>query len=168
MKKTKYDCSRVLDFIHEYHRLCDTQHNCATCSLISITCNLSEAKPEEFLFMIKEVQNWSDTHPETITKKPVLSSTDKSVLNALLIMGYHWLAKDNVSTTSEPSAYAYAYEIKPIKEADKGWWINSEEDHKLKFNMLPISYNFSFLSSNDEEPMNIDWLLKDENIKNEE
>lgn len=166
MKKTKYDCSRVLDFIHEYHRLCDTQHNCATCSLISITCNLSEAKPEEFLFMIKEVQNWSDTHPETITKKPVLSSTDKTVLSALLFMGYHWLAKDDVDETSEIATYAY--EIKPIKETDKGWWIDPKEGHQLKFNMHPINYNFSFLSSNDEEPMNIDWLLEDVNIKNEE
>lgn len=166
MKKTEYDCSQLLAFMHEYHRLCDTYHDCITCPLESVTCNLSIANLQELLFIIKEVQNWSDTHPEAATKKPILSNADKTVLSALLFMGYHWIAKDDVDETSEIATYAY--EIEPIKETDKGRWIDSKEDHQLKFNMHPINYNFSFLSPNDEEPVSIDWLLEDENIKNEE
>lgn len=60
-------------------------------------------------------------------------------------MGYHWIVKD------KNRRIPFAYNGKPIKYYTEGFWTGSSN--------YDVNYDFSFLSWEDEESTNIDWLL---------
>ena len=63
---SKYDCSKTLDFVHEFTRMCDG--GCRACPLLyRKECTLRKVTEKT----IAIVQKWSDEHPEVpkLTKK---------------------------------------------------------------------------------------------------
>lgn len=160
LKAKRYDCTKTLDYSHERERMCSSfvnaEDGCSKCPLFQFyTCTITTEK------CISIVQNWSDTHPEIEYKeRPVLTSNDASVLEALQVMGYHWIAKDKVTSTDRFDTYAFVN--KPEWDKDRGWWIiNDKRELKdIKNPTYPIAYDFSFLSYKDTEATSIDWLLR--------
>lgn len=66
--KKKYDCSITLDCIHELKRLCNSYSlGCEQCPFSDTDCNFEELDDERIFIL----QQWSDSHPETLklTKK---------------------------------------------------------------------------------------------------
>lgn len=57
----KYDCTKTLDFSHEYDRLCHS-FDCDECPMHTRCADASEITEEH----IAIVQKWSDEHPETL------------------------------------------------------------------------------------------------------
>lgn len=61
---SKYDCNNIMDYGHEFNRLCDSYPSCAAngrCPLIGRYCNsLGRITQEE----IDILQKWSDENPE--------------------------------------------------------------------------------------------------------
>lgn len=56
----RYDCSKVLDYIHELRRLCDHE-SCRDCPFDYMEdCNNMDIDQS----MIDTLQKWSDEHPE--------------------------------------------------------------------------------------------------------
>lgn len=158
-KAKRYDCSKAIDYIHEKERMCDSftgEEGCTKCPLFKFfKCTTAT---EEYISI---VQNWSDTHPEIKSKeRPVLTSNDVSVLNALRVMGYYWIAKDKATSTDRFDTYAFV--SKPEWDKDHGWWIIDDERElkDIKNPTYPIAYNFSFLCYKDTEATSIDWLLR--------
>lgn len=72
MDVKKYDCTKTLDYVHEFHRMCNTVNpsgdlsKCDNCSLDSETCYVVEDISEERVMLI---QDWSDEHPEKMRKE---------------------------------------------------------------------------------------------------
>lgn len=66
----KYDCSRVLDYVHERNRMCDTIETCSDCPLFKENENCI-AQSDINQEVIDIVQRWSDEHLERprLTKK---------------------------------------------------------------------------------------------------
>ena len=66
----KYDCSRVLDYVHERNRMCDTIETCSDCPLFKENENCI-AQSDINQEVIDIVQKWSDEQPERprLTKK---------------------------------------------------------------------------------------------------
>lgn len=69
---SKYDCNNVIDYGHEFRRLCDSHMSCTDedekCPLRGLYCNsLGRITQQE----IDILQKWSDEHPEPpkLTKK---------------------------------------------------------------------------------------------------
>ena len=64
---SKYDCTKTLDYAHEFMRLHDEQDSCEACPLYGYGCSLGTISEKH----IKSVQKWSDEHPEVpkLTKK---------------------------------------------------------------------------------------------------
>lgn len=57
----KYDCNKILDFVHEYGRMCESISDCKECPLNTLSCDeLSSITAEH----VAIVQKWSDEHPE--------------------------------------------------------------------------------------------------------
>lgn len=151
----RYDCTKVVDFVHERRRMCDAHsRGCVDCPLdkhcghiISYIDNVITLDSNTTKLILSTVQKWSDAHPEkTEIERPVLTENDIAVLKALRIMGLHWIAKDNNATRP------YAYDKKPEKYHGNGIWDVYGESYC-------VNYDFPFLSWEDEEPTNIDWLL---------
>ncbi len=158
MNVKRYNCSNTLDYGHELQRMCSSINDCWMCPIHhdSGVCK-SKISSES----ISAVQNWSDTHPEIKNKeRPALTSNDASVLEALQVMGYHWIAKNKVTSTDRFDTYAFVN--KPEWDKDRGWWIiNDKRELKdIKNPTYPIAYDFSFLSYLDIEATSIDWLLE--------
>lgn len=158
-KIKRYDCTKTLDYFHEKERLCDSfineEYGCTKCPLFKFyRCTIAT---EEYISI---VQKWSDAHPEIKNKeRPALTSNDTSVLEALQVMGYHWIAKDKVTPTDRFDTYAFV--SKPEWDKDRGWWISDDGGlNDIKNPTYPIAYDFSFLSYKDTEATNIDWLLR--------
>lgn len=92
----KYDCNKILDYIHEKKRMCNSFSECENgCPLESFSfCDIEDATLE----FIDIVQNWSDEHPEQpkLTKReyeflttfaPCIEGTAiERTLNGLYIM----------------------------------------------------------------------------------
>lgn len=53
----KYDCSKTLDYAHEFKRFCDGKTDCKSCE---IGCEAGDTLQEH----IDRLQKWSDAHPE--------------------------------------------------------------------------------------------------------
>lgn len=158
-KTKRYDCAKTLDYFHERERMCDSfideEYGCTKCPLFKFyRCTIAT---EEYISI---VQNWSDTHPDIKGKeRPMLTSNDASVLEALQVMGYHWIAKDKVTSTDRFDTYAFV--SKPEWDKDRGWWISDDGGfNDIKNPTYPIAYDFSFLSYKDTEATSIDWLLR--------
>ena len=70
---SKYDCSKTLDFVHEFTRMCDG--GCRACPLLyRKECTLRKVTEKT----IAIVQKWSDEHPE----KPKLTKKEKAFLDS--------------------------------------------------------------------------------------
>ena len=158
-KTKRYDCTKTLDYFHEKERLCDSfineEYGCTKCPLFKFyRCTIAT---EEYISI---VQKWSDAHPEIKNKeRPTLTSNDTSVLEALQVMGYHWIAKNKVTPTDRFDTYAFV--SKPEWDKDRDWWISDDGGLKdIKNPTYPIAYDFSFLSYKDTEATSIDWLLR--------
>ena len=72
----KYDCTKTLDFIHEYYRLCGLHpsgcdNDCPLCGMDN--CHLDSFNEDKIALL----QKWSDEHPEM----PKLTKRDYSFLN---------------------------------------------------------------------------------------
>lgn len=155
----KYDCTKAKDFLHELKRASEwcrkrSTSECRECEMIcrdggcflGLARNLDIIPKRQFDFAIQKIQNWSDRHPEKVERKrPVLTEDDITVLKALQIMGYHWIAED------KNGGISFAYIEKPTKYYDDGVWSNSSS--------YSVNYTFPFISWEDEEPTNIGWLL---------
>lgn len=65
----KYDCSKTLDCIHEYNRLCEYYGKCTEGCFLAYDrdCTLTHFTADQLI----KLQEWSDTHPETfkLTRK---------------------------------------------------------------------------------------------------
>lgn len=70
----KYDCSKVLDYLHEIARICTVYTKCEGCPLKNINCAFVHDITQEH---VNIVQKWSDEHPEI----PKLTKRDYSFLN---------------------------------------------------------------------------------------
>ena len=59
-KMSKYDCTKTLDFVHEFMRLHDVQDSCEVCPLYGYGCSLGIISEKH----IKSLQKWSgmETH----------------------------------------------------------------------------------------------------------
>jgi len=72
----KYDCSKALDLIHEYRRLCDSHpagcdNDCPLCGMDY--CNLYSFDEDKIALL----QKWSDENPEP----PKLTRKERDFLN---------------------------------------------------------------------------------------
>lgn len=74
----KYDCNNIMDYGHEFRRLCDSYLSCSDngrCPLIGRYCNsLGRITQEE----IDILQKWSDENPEA----PMLTKRDRMFLES--------------------------------------------------------------------------------------
>ena len=75
---SKYDCNNIMDYGHEFRRLCDSYPSCSAngrCPLIGRYCNsLGRITQEE----IDILQKWSDENPEA----PKLTKKDRMFLES--------------------------------------------------------------------------------------
>ena len=64
----RYDCRLLIDFAHEYMRMCNIQHceKCRLWSLFGTSCNpiYNYYDPNIMQQITDIVQAWSDAHPE--------------------------------------------------------------------------------------------------------
>lgn len=61
----KYDCSKTLDYTHEFKRMC-VGKSCRGCPFLGMHCSPDGITDEH----IQILQKWSDEHPESkLTKK---------------------------------------------------------------------------------------------------
>lgn len=155
----KYDCSKVLDFLHERERMCklyrgavDMRNSCKGCPLTDgdscFTCRRGDFRQKH----IDILQAWSDTWSET---EPLIIS--KGLHNRIEILrnGLHWkeigLGKPYLATTiSDPSAGETDFEkIAPlcIKTANGGW---IEQDAKCDPELTRL---ITFLTGRDSKKM---------------
>jgi hypothetical protein len=93
----KYNCNNMLEYAHEFNRMCKTFDCCDDCSLCDLPCARFAITTEH----IRLVQEWSDAHPEiTLTDKQV------EIFKALNLLGYKYIAhdknKDIATYFSEP------------------------------------------------------------------
>ena len=58
----KYNCNEVLDYSHEYMRMCKTYERCEGCPLEEYECDSIHVMTQQ---MVKILQEWSDSHPES-------------------------------------------------------------------------------------------------------
>lgn len=95
---SKYDCNNIMDYEHEFHRLCDSYPSCSAngrCPLIGRYCNsLGRITQEE----IDILQKWSDEHPEP----PKLTKKDRAFLESFRGIADRKISKD-------PNGCAYYY-----------------------------------------------------------
>jgi len=65
---SKYDCTKTLDYAHEYRRMCSSTC-CDVCPLSVLDYCIMEGVTEEHIAIL---QKWSDEHPE----EPKLTSKE--------------------------------------------------------------------------------------------
>ena len=70
---SKYDCSKTIDYAHEFTRMCDD--GCGVCPLYKAGCGLKKLTEET----IAIVQKWSDEHPE----KPKLTRKERAFIEGV-------------------------------------------------------------------------------------
>ncbi len=88
---SKYDCNNVMDYGHEFRRLCKLYPSCSdngSCPLVGRYCNnLGHITQEE----IDILQKWSDEHPEP----PKLTKKDRAFLECFGGVGDRKISKDS-------------------------------------------------------------------------
>ena len=73
----KYDCTKTLDFVHEFMRLHDEQDSCCSeCPMDGNNCLYSGLCVNEKSIAI--LQKWSDEHPE----KPKLTKKERAFIDS--------------------------------------------------------------------------------------
>ena len=77
----KYDCSKTLDYIHEWNRMCShylkgPDKTCKNCPLDMYDYICNETSPQH----LQIVQAWSDSHPEIF----YITSAEKIFLESLV------------------------------------------------------------------------------------
>lgn len=88
---SKYDCNNIMDYGHEFRRLCDSYPSCSSngrCPLIGRYCSsLGHITQEE----IDILQKWSDEHPEA----PKLTKKDRAFLECFEGVSGRKICKDS-------------------------------------------------------------------------
>lgn len=78
---TKYDCTNVFDYVHEFKRMCNSIPDCNKCKLNPNTCGIENPTKTSISF----IQEWSDSHPnkrKLDAFKELLKGTDfENVIN---------------------------------------------------------------------------------------
>ena len=65
----KYDCSKTLDFIHEFNRMCSKEHDCDCCQFQNVCDCTGLIKIVDITTDdIVKLQEWSDKHFEETRK----------------------------------------------------------------------------------------------------
>lgn len=64
------DCSKTVDFIKEFHRMCQYGNSCSECPLHDVECACQHIPTEDIDKVIQIVQKWSDEHSERSELKP--------------------------------------------------------------------------------------------------
>lgn len=87
----KYNCNDIMDYGHEFRRLCDLYPSCSDnggCPLKGRYCNtLGHITQEE----IDILQKWSDEHPEA----PILTKTDRAFLECFMGTANRKISRDS-------------------------------------------------------------------------
>ena len=88
---SKYDCNNIMDYGHEFLRLCDSYPSCSSngrCPLIGRYCSsLGRITQEE----IDILQKWSDENPEP----PKLTEKDRMFLECFEVSKDRIISKDD-------------------------------------------------------------------------
>lgn len=91
---SKYDCSKLLDFIHEMNRMCD-EIDCHNCSLYELTnCGDMNNFTQKH---IDAIQKWSDSHPEKPEKVEVNRRDDEGLMTAVVAKICDYAIANNLS-----------------------------------------------------------------------
>lgn len=91
---------------------------------------------------------------EIIKPKPKLSEDEKVILRNLPIEYKGYIARYH-DTHCDRFSILIACKTKPIKDNDLGVWVSNDD-----FTILPYDHLFTFITWEDEEPHNIEELLK--------
>lgn len=92
---SKYDCSKLLDFVHEMNRMCDEINDCRNCSLYELTnCGDMNNFTQKH---IDAIQKWSDTHPEKSKKDEVNQRNDAELLSTVISKICNYAVDNNLS-----------------------------------------------------------------------
>lgn len=90
---SKYDCSKVIDYVHEMKRMCDLYYkSCADCPL-GPNCGTDEITEKH----IEVVQKWSDSHPEKPEKVEVNRRDDEGLITAVVTKICDYAIANNLS-----------------------------------------------------------------------
>ena len=94
---SKYDCSKVIDYVHEMKRMCDLYYkSCAECCPLANcpNCRYTDEITEKH---IEAVQKWSDSHPEKPEKVEVNRRDDEGLLTAVVTKICDYAVNNNLS-----------------------------------------------------------------------
>ena len=93
---SKYDCSKCLDYEHEYKRMC-IKNECDECTLNGFVghCDAPDMKDK-----IDTVQKWSDEHPEH-PEKTILEDFHEKYPNCKLEDGTPVICVNNLCDVKE-------------------------------------------------------------------
>ena len=113
-------------------------------------CKDKEKTCDNFSYCDDCVANWLKLeHKEKIT----LSEAERIILENI-DKEYKWIARDK-------NNYLFVFENKPTKDKDKSSWQSNGLD--LYEDIFVFNHLFQFITWNDEQPYNIEELLKNEN-----
>lgn len=93
----KYDCSKVIDYVHEMKRMCDlySDYCDGRCPLVNCPdCRYTDELTEEH---IEAVQKWSDEHPEKPKKVEVTKRDDEGLMTAVVTKICDYAIANNLS-----------------------------------------------------------------------
>lgn len=93
----KYDCSKVIDYVHEMKRMCDlySYHCDGKCPLANYPdCRYTDELTEKH---IEAVQKWSDGHPEKPEKVEVTKRDDEGLMTAIVTKICNYAIANNLS-----------------------------------------------------------------------
>lgn len=93
----KYDCSKVIDYVHEMKRMCDlySYHCDGKCPLANYPdCRYTDELTEKH---IEAVQKWSDGHPGKPEKVEVTKRDDEGLMTAIVTKICDYAIANNLS-----------------------------------------------------------------------
>lgn len=121
---SKYDCSKTLDFVHEFTRMCDG--GCRACPLqYRKECTLRKVTEKT----IAIVQKWSDEHPE----KPKLTKKERAFVEGVEAYNGVFIQR------SHDGALFLRADITNSVSLDKEWFKFIERDQTMSiFELLVL------------------------------
>ena len=93
----KYDCSKVIDYVHEMKRMCNlySDYCDGKCPLANYPdCRYTDELTEKH---IEAVQKWSDEHPEKPVKVEVTKRDDEGLMTAVVTKICDYAIANNLS-----------------------------------------------------------------------
>lgn len=94
---SKYDCSKVIDYVHEMKRMCNLYSDFCDgrCPLANYPdCRYTDELTEEH---VEAVQKWSDGHPEKPEKVEVTKRDDEGLMTAIVTKICDYAIANNLS-----------------------------------------------------------------------